>query len=57
MLTLSRHKMVNHTQTIRQLLPNCLNVFDHFVELVFKGLTLSYLMLKHGQAYFKNLAM
>ena len=27
-----RHKMVKHTQT------NCLNVFDHFVALTFKGL-------------------
>ena len=32
--------MVKHAETIRQLLPtNCLSVFDHFVELVFKGLS------------------
>ena len=31
-----------HTQTIRLLLPtNCLSVFDHFVELVLKGLMLT----------------
>ena len=31
--------MVKLTQTIRWLLPmNCLSVFDHFVELAFKGL-------------------
>ena len=31
--------MVNHTQTIRQLLStNCLSVFDHFVGLKLKGL-------------------
>ena len=34
------NKMVKHTQTIRRLLPpNCLSVFDHFVELVHKGLS------------------
>ena len=33
--------MVKHTQTIRPLTPrNCLSVFDHFVELELKGLTL-----------------
>ena len=33
------HKMVKHTVTIWQLLPtNCLNVFDHFAGLAFKGL-------------------
>ena len=32
--------MVKHTQTIRRQLPkNCLSVFDHFVELGLKGLT------------------
>ena len=31
--------MVKHTQAICRLLPtNCLNVFDHFVGLAFKGL-------------------
>ena len=31
--------MVEHTQTIRWLLPaDCLSVFDHFVGLAFKGL-------------------
>ena len=33
------HKMVRHTQTIRQEQPtNCLSVFDHFVGLALKGL-------------------
>ena len=33
------YEMVKHTQTIRRLLPtNCLNAFDHFVGLMFKGL-------------------
>ena len=33
--------MVKHTQTIRQQQPtNCLSVFNHFVLLVLKGLTL-----------------
>ena len=31
--------MVKHTQAIRQL-TNCWNVFDHFVRLARKGLTL-----------------
>ena len=32
--------MVKHTQTIcRQLPKNCLSVFDHFVELMLKGLS------------------
>ena len=31
--------MVKHTQTIRRQQPtNCLSVFDHFVQLVLKGL-------------------
>ena len=34
------HKMVKRNQTIRwQQLTNCLSVFDHFVGLVFKGLS------------------
>ena len=34
------HKMVEHSQTIRRLLPtNCLNVCDHFVGLALKRLT------------------
>ena len=33
------HKMVKHTQTIRQQQPTIsLSVFDHFVKLAFKGL-------------------
>ena len=33
------HKMIKHTQTIRrQQSMDCLNVFDHFVKLVLKGL-------------------
>ena len=33
------HKMVKHIQTICKPLPTiCLSVFDHFVELVLKGL-------------------
>ena len=42
-LPFKRHppKMVKHTQTIRQLLSsNCLSVFDHFVGLALKRLTL-----------------
>ena len=36
------HKMVQHTQTIRRLLPrNCLSVFAHFVGLTLKWLKLS----------------
>ena len=35
--------MVKHTETIRGLLPmECLGVFDHFMELAIKGLTLAY---------------
>ena len=35
------HKIVKHTQTIRQLLPtNCLSMFDHIVWLTLKGLTI-----------------
>ena len=35
--------MVKHIQTIRRLLPkNCLSVFDHFVGLALKGLTIRY---------------
>ena len=34
------HKIVKHTQAICRLLPtNCFTVFDHFVGLTFKGLT------------------
>ena len=34
--------MVKHIQTLRRLLlTNCLSVFDHFVGLVLKGLTIS----------------
>ena len=33
--------MVKHTQTIRrQIADNCLSVFDHFVKLALKGLTI-----------------
>ena len=32
------HKIVKHTQKIRQQQPNCLRVFDHFVGLALKGL-------------------
>ena len=36
------HKMVKHTQAIRPQQPtNCLSVFDHFVGLVLKGLTVN----------------
>ena len=36
------HKMVKHTQTIRQLLPtNPLIVFDHLKGLALKGITFS----------------
>ena len=41
------HKMVKHFQTIRRLLPtNCLGVFDHFMELAFKGFS-TYWWSKH----------
>ena len=44
--------MVKHTQTIRWLLPaNCLNVFDHSVELALKRLT--YLHLLQAQTPLK----
>ena len=36
------HKMVKHTQKLRQLLlTNCLSVFDHFLGLALKGLNLT----------------
>ena len=36
------HKIVKHTQTIRQQQPaNCLSVFDHCLGLAFKGLILT----------------
>ena len=39
--------MVKHIETICRLLAtNCLSVFDHFVGLVFKGLTLSPQLLR-----------
>ena len=45
------HKMVKHTQTIRQLLPtNVLSVSDSFVGLVLKGLMFQfyhYFVLSH----------
>ena len=47
--------MVKRTQTIRRQNPtDRVNVFDYFVWLALKGLTLSCLMLKHGQTYFEN---
>ena len=54
------HKMVEHTQTIRRLLPtNCLSVFDHIVELEIKGLNCLNLVLMFpgntlGQTFFIN---
>ena len=40
-LSLNVTKMVKHTRTIHRLLPtNCLSVFDHFVDLALKGLSL-----------------
>ena len=42
--------MDKHTQTIRRLLAtNCLSVFDHFVGLVLKGLSLFKLFKKIGE--------
>ena len=36
------HKMVKDTETIRRQQPtNCLSVFDHFLGLALKGLTIS----------------
>ena len=35
--------MIKHTQTIRRL-TNCLSVFDHFVGLALKGLTIKLLL-------------
>ena len=49
--------MVKHIQSIRRLLPkNSLNVFDHFVKLAIKGLTLCvwYGVLKYT-TYLKKL--
>ena len=41
------HKMAKHSQTIRrQKLTNCLSVFDHFVKLALKGLTISFFQKK-----------
>ena len=43
---LQPNKMVKHTQTIgRQQPTNCLSVFDHFVRLMLKRLTLNFTML------------
>ena len=49
---------------VGNLLTNCLSVFDHFVELALKGLsvmldylTLLCIMLKNGQTCFKNLVV
>ena len=40
--------MLKHTQIIRRLLPtNCLSLFDHFVGLALKGLTLSFQKISH----------
>ena len=42
--------MVKHTQTSRRLLPtNCLSVFDHFVGLALKGLTLFSILTDSAQ--------
>ena len=53
------HKMVKHTQKIRQLLPtNCLSVLDHFVKLALKGLskiTKALITQVHNKQYHKNL--
>ena len=50
--------MVKHIQTIRLvLLTNCLSVFDYFVGLALKGLTLSFMILKNDQTYYKNIAV
>ena len=39
-LLATTHKMVKHTQIIRRQQPtNCLSVFDHFVGLALKGLS------------------
>ena len=44
--------MVKHTQTIRRQEPtNCLNVFDHFVGLALKGLTLQCFNLFHATGF------
>ena len=43
------HKIVQHSQTIRRLLPsNCLSVFDHFVGLAPKGLTKRIVLFPHA---------
>ena len=45
------HKVVKHIQTIRRQKPtNCLSVFDHFVGLAFKGLSLP----QHKQIRYYN---
>ena len=47
--------MVKHTQTIRQLLPtDCMSVFDHFVGLALKGLTLTIKNIKPGYDKFST---
>ena len=46
-----------HEKCILLLPTNILSVFDHFVGLAFKGLTLPCIALKYGQTYFKNLAV
>ena len=49
------HKMVKHTQTIRQLLPtDCMSVFDQFVGLALKGLTLTIKNIKPGYDKFST---
>ena len=38
--------MVQHTHMIRRVVPtNCLSVFDHFVGLALKGLSIKFILL------------
>ena len=48
LLTANPHKMMKHIQTIRrQELTNYLSEFDHFVELVLKGLKIFIKQAQH----------
>ena len=50
--------MGKHTPTIRGLLPtNCLSVFDHFVVLALKGLSIEYWQEQSPKVLFKKGAL
>ena len=51
-------KMVKHTQTIRRFLPTkYLSVFDNFVGLALKGLSMNFIKLKQFSKYQMHLTV